>query len=152
PFQGESALDTLLQVVENDPVPPSILRPRLSIDLETICLKCLQKDARQRYGSASDLAADLRSFLAGEPIRARPVGRLERIGRWCRRHPEQAAAGALAVVALLALTGLGLGAVFTLRLHREQEQTQLALASSRRQRGLADHLAARLALERGLNL
>jgi WD40 repeat protein/tRNA A-37 threonylcarbamoyl transferase component Bud32 len=152
PFKGETDLDTLVQVRADEPVPPCRLRPRLPGDLETICLKALQKDPARRYASAALLAADLSSFLAGEPIHARPVGRLERLGRWARRHPARAAAAILAGVALLALTGLGVAAAFTVRLHREQEQTRAALDEAERQRALADHLSASLALERGLNL
>src|SRR5438132_253255 len=91
PFKAASSLETLQQVVLNDPIPPARLQPRVPRDLDTICLKCLQKDPRQRYGSALALADDLRSFLAGEPIRARPVSGLERLARWCRRNPRVAA-------------------------------------------------------------
>jgi tetratricopeptide (TPR) repeat protein/tRNA A-37 threonylcarbamoyl transferase component Bud32 len=98
PFQAETTLDTLAQVVHQEPVPPSRLVPRVPRDLETITLKCLQKAAGRRYASAEALADDLRRFQAGEPIRARPVGRLERLGKWARRRPAAAAAVALGVV------------------------------------------------------
>ncbi len=101
PFQGESVLDTLRQVVSQDPVSPRLLQPRVPHDLETICLKCLQKEARQRYLTAHELAEDLRRFLAGEPIRARPVGAVERLGRWCRRRPLVAALSAGVLVMFL---------------------------------------------------
>jgi WD40 repeat protein len=90
PFRGASMLETLEQVRLLDPLPPSRLQPKAPRDLETVCLKCLQKDAGKRYASALDLAEDLRRFLAHEPIRARPVGRAERLARWCRRHPWEA--------------------------------------------------------------
>jgi hypothetical protein len=102
PFVGETTLEVLLQVQSDEPVPPSRLRPRVPRDLETVCLKCLHKEPRKRYASAQALADDLRHFLAGEPIAARPVGRRERGWRWCRRKPALAAASSLAALATLA--------------------------------------------------
>jgi serine/threonine protein kinase len=99
PFRGQSALDVLELVRSQDPVPPSRLVPKVPRDLETICLKCLAKQPAQRYDSATSLAEDLRRFLAGEPIIARPVGLVERAGRWCRRNPAIAAlAGGIALL------------------------------------------------------
>jgi serine/threonine protein kinase/formylglycine-generating enzyme required for sulfatase activity len=105
PFRAPTALDTILQVINHDPVPPRRLQPRCPRDLETVCLKCLQKDPRKRYPSALDLAEDLQRFLAGEPIRARPTPAWERVLKWARRRPATAAligAFLLAVLALLA--------------------------------------------------
>jgi formylglycine-generating enzyme required for sulfatase activity len=107
PFQGATVLDTLEQVRTQEPVPPSRLQPKVPRDLETICLKCLQKEPAQRYRSALALADDLHRFRGGEPIVARPVGPLRRAVKWARRRP--AVAGLLA--ALLAVTCLGLGLV-----------------------------------------
>ena len=87
PFRGESDVDTLVQVRTTEPVAPARLRPKTPRDLETICLKCLEKDPRKRFASAGDLKADLDRYLRGEPIRAWPVGRVARLGRWCRRKP-----------------------------------------------------------------
>jgi tetratricopeptide (TPR) repeat protein len=107
PFQGASSLDTLQMVLVEEPVPVRRLQPKCPRDLETICLKCLQKAARKRYASALDLADDLRRFRTGEPIRARPVGRVERGLKWVRRHPAWAALGALGGAACLALVAGG---------------------------------------------
>ncbi len=107
PFQGGDVFETFHQVLNDDPVPPRRLRPKLPRDLETICLKCLHKSPRGRYATAHDLADDLGRFLAGEPIRAKPVGALRRAGLWARRRP--AVAGLLA--GLVAVAALGFGGV-----------------------------------------
>jgi len=106
PFRAETAVATLQQVLAEDPVPPSRLNSRVPRDLETICLKCLYKEPSRRYASAMALAEDLRRYECGEPIAARPTGRLERLTRWVRRH--RSAAGLLAaLVVLLATTSIG---------------------------------------------
>jgi serine/threonine protein kinase/WD40 repeat protein len=101
PFRGGTILETLEQVRTQEPVPPAQLQPQLPRDLGIICLKCLQKDPRNRYATALHLADDLRRFLEGRPIQARPVGTAERVWRWSRRNPGWAAM--LASVALLLL-------------------------------------------------
>jgi serine/threonine protein kinase/tetratricopeptide (TPR) repeat protein len=103
PFQAETAIATVAQVRQDDPVSPRRLQPTVPRDLETICLKCLQKEPGRRYATAEDLADDLRRFQAGEPVRARPVGTGERVVRWCRRKPG--VAGLLAALVLVFLVG-----------------------------------------------
>jgi serine/threonine-protein kinase len=102
PFQGQTPLDTLQQVVSQEPVPPARLQPKVPRDLETICLKCLHKEPRKRYASAADLAEDLRRFQAGEPIRARPTGPLEHFVKWVKRKPTAAALWGVVIAAVLA--------------------------------------------------
>jgi tetratricopeptide (TPR) repeat protein/tRNA A-37 threonylcarbamoyl transferase component Bud32 len=137
PFKARTVLETLEQVRSDDPVPPRRLQPKTPRDLETICLKCLHKDPARRYPRAAGLAEDLRCFLAGESIHARPAGAVERVIKWGRRRP--------AAAALVALCGLVVIAVSTFThwhikqleeavkrehkevtdLHRERERTNL---------------------------
>jgi eukaryotic-like serine/threonine-protein kinase len=103
PFQGATLLEALEQTRSREPVPPSRLQSAVPRDLETICLKCLQKEPHKRYASAAALAEDLRRFLAGEAIRGRPVPRWERSYKWVRRRPTVAGLLTLATVTLVAL-------------------------------------------------
>jgi serine/threonine-protein kinase len=140
PFRGETAAETTLQVIHQEPVPPSRLNARVPRDLETICLKCLQKDPRQRYPTAAELGADLERYLKHEPIQARPPGRLERCLRWVRRRP--AVASLLAALVLSVATG-GIAAwlVYQQRTaaHARQIQTdQEVRAVVKRARGLLE--------------
>jgi serine/threonine-protein kinase len=105
PFRGETTAETLLQVLYEEPVPPSRLHAKVPRDLETICLKCLHKDPQRRYATAAALADDLRRFGRGEPIAARPAGLLERTGKWVRRHPGRSALLAAGLLVALALAG-----------------------------------------------
>jgi serine/threonine protein kinase len=113
PFRAATSLDTILQVVSEEPAPVRQLQPGVPADLETVCHHCLQKEPGKRYASAEELANDLRRFQAGEPIRARPVGSLERTWRWCRRNPVVAGLTA-AVVAALTL-GAGGATLFAVK-------------------------------------
>ncbi len=102
PFVGESQADTILQVIQKEPISPRTLNPSVPRDLETICIKCLEKEPHKRYGTAQLLADDLGRFLEGRPVIARPISSPARAWRWCRRKP--ALAGLWATAALLALT------------------------------------------------
>jgi WD40 repeat protein len=113
PFKGESPLDTLEQVRTQEPLPPSRLQPRLPRDLSTICLKALAKQPGRRYASAGALADDLRRFLDGKPILARPVGKTEKLWSWCRRNPI--VAGMAAGIVLLLAAGIVVSAFFAFR-------------------------------------
>ena len=104
PFRGDTALETLRQVLEMEPVMPRVLNPRVPRDLETIVLKCLQKESPRRYASAHELAGELGRFQRDEPIQARPIAGAEKIVRWCRRKPALAAA--VAVATFIAISGL----------------------------------------------
>ncbi|MDX2036176.1 MAG: protein kinase [Isosphaeraceae bacterium] len=126
PFRGETHYDTLLLVRDTEPVPPRLLLPKLPRDLETICLKCLEKEPSRRYATAKDLAKDLGAFLAGRPVAARPVGRLGRLVRWARREPALAA---LSTFTLLLLSTLLVYVTLSLRTAREQAR-KLADANS----------------------
>jgi WD40 repeat protein len=129
PFLADSALETVSKVVSEEPVAPSRLRPKVPRDLETICLKCLQKAPSRRYVSAQALADDLGRFLRGEPVQGRPVGAWERAARWARRRPALAGLVAVSLAAALTLAVGGLWYHVRLR---------AALASAEERRRQAD--------------
>ncbi len=123
PFQGETPLETVQQVRDTEPVPPRRLRPAVPRGLDTICLKCLQKEPSRRYASAQALADDLRRFLNGEPVLARPVGAWERGVKWARRRPL---AAVLLLVSLLAVAGLLAGTVWIAEARRQADREAAA--------------------------
>jgi serine/threonine protein kinase/mono/diheme cytochrome c family protein len=121
PFRGETPMETLLQVMSSDPVPPSREQRQVPRDLETICLKCLEKSPGRRYASAAALASDLRRFLDGQPIAARPISLPRRVVKWARRRPETAALIALLLCAVLGVAGRAAWVYY-----RDQEEARLA--------------------------
>ncbi len=124
PFEAGSAMETLIQLREQEPTRPRDLEPEISRDLETILLKCLSKNPAGRYGSALALAEDLERFITHEPIQARPVRPPERLWRWARRHP--AVATLSASLALLILAVALVAPVVALRLERDRERAESA--------------------------
>jgi WD40 repeat protein len=130
PFQAASPVETLRQVLSQEPVSPRQLNASVSRDLETVCLKCLQKEPNKRYGNAAALAEDLRRIRAGEPILARPVGTAERLWRWCRRNP--AIAGLSAAVACTLLAGILISSLFAAQAIQKEAQARRAQALSDR--------------------
>jgi eukaryotic-like serine/threonine-protein kinase len=103
PFKAATGVETVFQVLREEPAAPSRVNARVPPDLETICLKCLEKEEGKRYGRAGDLAADLGRFLGGEPITARPAGRIERTAKWVKRRPLPAALIGLSIVFVVSL-------------------------------------------------
>src|SRR5262245_17320674 len=105
PYRATTPMETVIQVVYDDPVPPSRLLSRVPRDLETICLKCLAKDPARRYASALELAEDLERYLRNQPIRARRTPLWERSAKWVRRRPATTALLVLVLVTAVALAG-----------------------------------------------
>ena len=136
PFRGETVMDTLNQVVNLDPLPPVRLQPKVPLDLQTICLKALDKDLTKRYDSAAAMGEDLRRYLAGEPILSRPSSVRERAVKWAKRRPAVAtliAVSALAVISVLTFSALWLNSERQAALDREEQQTKLAQAAIERE-------------------
>jgi WD40 repeat protein/serine/threonine protein kinase len=131
PFRGASDADTLHQVLTDEPASPRRLRRDVPADLETICLNCLEKEPSRRYATAAELAADLRRFLAHEPIQARPLGRIERLRKWIRNRPA---------LTVFFLSGLLVALVFLIASHRlsslqhEQDTHRQATAQQEQER------------------
>src|SRR5262245_28558687 len=169
PFKGPSVLETLELVRHAEPTPPKQLQPGCPRDLETICLKCLHKEASRRYEGAAALADDLRRFLNGEPIHARPVGHVERLGKWLRRRPAAAARLGLGAVAALAVVALAVRLLYSWQLEDANQKLgeavgakETALVATQEARRIAEknhqeadeartNLKAALERERGLH-
>jgi thiol-disulfide isomerase/thioredoxin/tetratricopeptide (TPR) repeat protein len=162
PFKGAGTVETIDQVLHREPTAPRMLNPKVPRDLETICLHCLAKDPKRRYGTAEALAKDLERYLAGEPIRARPVGLLERSLKWMQRRP---AVAALILVSGLAVFSLCVGGWwYNVRLHsalqtaqanevKAEQQSQLVTESFAKRVATVDdfliRMDGRLANQRG---
>jgi eukaryotic-like serine/threonine-protein kinase len=129
PFQAATPVETLRQVLEREPAAPRQLNGAVSRDLETICLKCLQKEPSKRYESALALADDLRRLLAGEPIRARPIGGPERALRWCRRNKLVAALSCGVLTALL--VGIATTSYFAIQWRHQAEIAEASAVTAR---------------------
>jgi len=134
PFQGELS-QLLLRILTREPPRPRSLRDSIPVDLETICLKCLEKNPQRRYPSAHQLAADLRRYLNGEPISARPVGFWERAIKWSRRNPGWATVVAGAALAVAGV--IGGGAFHTLQLGKANRQLEAAIRQAKAERRTA---------------
>jgi hypothetical protein len=141
PFKAATALDTLMQVLSDEPVPLRQLQSRTPRDLETMCLKCLCKEPAKRYESAAALADDLGRWLKGMPVQARPPRAPERLWRWCKRKPWVAGLGATVALLFFLVLVVGPGAYLT---------TLLALRNEAKQRRDAERQLAENYLDRGL--
>lgn len=148
PVQGVTMVETLALVGTQEPVPPRQLQPSIPADLETICLKCLQKDPTQRYADCTALADDLRRYLNGEPIQARPVGSVERLWRWCKRNPRTAVLSGSVFLLLLAISVAS--ASFALLLDRKQQETEAARRNAVANEELAEQRAREASAARDL--
>ncbi len=134
PFKGSTVMDTLHHVIFSEPVPPARVRGDIPADLETICLKCLQKDPQKRYSTAEALADDLRRYLTGEPIQARPTPLWERTWKWAKRRPTAAALALVSIAAVLLLLVGGFAFAFQERTHRQEVVKEREVAIKERDR------------------
>ncbi len=157
PFQSTRPLDTLLQVIKTPPIPPRQLNPSVPRDLETICLKALEKNPAKRYASAADVRDELRRYLDGTPILARPISSVERGIRWMARHPAWSTAAAVAMTSVIAVIAFNVRANQKLQRERDNavqantvaQQSRL-LAQKRLDRAIdaVDRMMVRVASER----
>ncbi len=147
PFKAATPAETVLQVLDREPAAVRSLNPQVPKDLETICLKCMEKEPGKRYGSASLLSEDLRRFLGGEPIQARPTGPMERTWRWCRRNPALAWATGLVAAAVLTVTALSI--TFAVSQSRSNVKLTTAYDDLSHEHDNTRRLAAELALDKG---
>jgi serine/threonine protein kinase/WD40 repeat protein len=132
PFQASNPIDTIMAVLEHEPIPPIQLNDKVPKDLNTICLKCLEKDQKQRYDSATDLRDELDRFLESKPIKARPQSTAVTAWKWMKRHPSLSASLTLATLLLITIAGLSSGMAVqqsraAKRLRKETDRTKQAL-------------------------
>jgi WD40 repeat protein/serine/threonine protein kinase len=147
PFKGDTAVETILQVINDEPIAPSRLRAKLPRDLETICLKCLQKDPNHRYPSALALAEDLTRFRNGEPIQARPVSSFMRGVKWAKRHPALSVFGFTAAAAILAVWVILSLAIVRVQEANRAKEKEAQTANDERQKAIADRKLAEESLK-----
>jgi WD40 repeat protein len=145
PFRGSRVMQ-VHQVLHEEPRPPRRINDKIPRDLETICLMAMAKEPGRRYATAAEMAADLRRYLRDEPIRARPAGRPERLGRWCRRNPT--VASLTAVVALSLLIGTAGTAYWAVRASRGEAAARAEWLRSERRRYVAEINSAQQAWDR----
>jgi serine/threonine protein kinase len=159
PFLADSDVETMQQIQAREPIPPRRLDPKVPRDLETICLKCLEKTPDRRYATAAALAEDLRAFLDGRPISARAVSPIEKTWRWCLRWP--AIASLIAVLILSLVSGFaGLFALWRIsdaarqriQVERERVEAERSRAEAERNRAEAELEVSRAALAEIINL
>ncbi len=150
PFRASTPLETLRKLLNEEPTRPSRLNPKVPQDLETICLKCLEKSPQKRYPSAGALADDLERFLNFESVLARPVTAPERLWRWCKRKTSLAIAVSLALIALMATIVLSVS--FAVSQYRAAQKIGEALREIQSRQREVDQTAARLAYEHGQRL
>jgi len=136
PFEAATVMETMLAVTRDEPVPPSRLQPHTPRDLETICLKCLDKDPAKRYASAEALAEDLRRYLSGEPILARPISAPARLYRWCRRNPGIASLSAAVFLLLLVVSIVSVVSNFRIRHESQLKDENARLKEAEAERAL----------------
>ncbi len=146
PFHAASSAETLVQLLGEEPVSPRQLNPQVPRDLETVCLKCLEKDPAKRYPSALALADDLLRFRNGEPTLARPASPAERALKWARRRPAVAGFAAVSAAALLLLVAGGTTFALRLKFERDAADFQRGQAEEQKQRALDSYRLAQEAL------
>lgn len=148
PFQAASTLETLDQVVRQQPVSPRDLNPSVPRDIETVCLKCLSKEPRQRYFSAQALAEDLQRFVQGRPVVARPTGRLTAMWRWCLRNRTVAALLAAFVGSLVAGTVISTRLALLAERRAAESESNLRESERQKQAAIRNYAMARRAVDR----
>ena len=139
PFRSPSVLETMAQVIHEDPVPPRRLVGNIPVDLEAVCLKCLEKEPARRYASAEALAEDLHRIQEGRQTIARPMTAVERIWRWCRRN--RAMASLLAVLVLTLVTATTVTSVGLVRARRAEEARSIEAKQARQARDVSTEIS-----------
>ena len=142
PFVADSLVDTILQVIKKEPVAPRELNPSVPKDLNTICLKCLNKEPHRRYGTAQALADDLKRFLDGRPVLARPISRTARAWRWCSRN--SLAATRMVLVAFALILGTAVSSFFAIEARDSAKSAEQEAANARIAQLQAENLSGQL--------